>query len=92
MLVSSIARFEAISAMHKATNNIVNIHATTSDGVSNRAFGGEHSLEILHETDKKNSLDLLSNSLTYQLAYFQNKMLQKQQANELKSNRLNLLG
>ena len=92
MLVSSIARFNAISTMHNSANNIMNIHDRMTDSISNRAFGGEHSLEMLHEMDKRNSLDLLTNILTYQLAYFQNKMLEKQTANEVKSNRLNIFG
>lgn len=92
MLVSSIARFDALNTMNnsmfasmKASNNLMRL-------VQNGAtFGGEHDLAMLHEMDKRMTLDLATNGLLYKLAYFQEKMLAKMQADELKNNKVNYL-
>ena len=86
MLVSSIARFNAITQMNnsafgmmQASNNMM--HAANNT----HTFGGEHDLAMLNKMDKKLSLDLLTNKLTYKLAYLQDKMAQKHEKNEQKS-------
>lgn len=86
MLVSSIARFNAINQMNNSafgmmqtTNSMMN----ASNGKN--TFGGEHDLAMLNKMDKKLSLDLLTNKLTYKLAYLQEKMLNKHQDKETKS-------
>uniref|UniRef100_UPI004027652D hypothetical protein n=1 Tax=Candidatus Scatousia sp. TaxID=3085663 RepID=UPI004027652D len=66
MLVSSIARFNALHNMNNAAMNMMNA-ASSFTNVS--AFGGEHDLTMLHEKDKKLSLDLASNSLLYKISY-----------------------
>lgn len=81
MLVSSIARFSAISQMNnaalgqmQASNNMMN--------AAKNSFGGEHDLAMLNKMDKRLSMDLLTNKLTYKLAYLQEKMAKKHQDNE----------
>lgn len=83
MLVSSIARFNAINNMNNAAMNMMN---TMSSFTNLSAFGGEHDLTMLHEKDKKLSLDLASNSLLYKISYLQEKAEQKRQQQEVKRN------
>lgn len=83
MLVSSIARFNALHNMNNAAMNMMNA-ASSFTNVS--AFGGEHDLTMLHEKDKKLSLDLASNSLLYKLSYLQEKAAQKRHQQEVKRN------
>ena len=81
MLVSSIARFNALNTMNDAafaSTQISNIRNNTV-----HTFGGEHNLSMLNEMDKKMSLDLLTNNLLYKIAYLQEKMFAKQQKNKL---------
>ena len=87
MLVSSIARFEAINTMNnsmfqsmQASNNMMSL-------INNaHTFGGDFDLGFLHELDKRFSLDMATNGLLYKLAYYQEKMLAKLQKRELKQN------
>ncbi|HIS36168.1 TPA: hypothetical protein IAC10_06010 [Candidatus Scatousia excrementigallinarum] len=83
MLVSSIARFNAVNNMNNAAMNMMNA-ANSFTNLS--AFGGEHDLTMLHEKDKKLSLDLASNSLLYKISYLQEKAAQKRQQQEMKRN------
>ena len=82
MLVSSIARFEAINTMNntmfqsmQASNGMMNL-------VRNATFGGD--MNFLHEMDNRFALDFATNGLLYKLAYYQEKMLAKMQAYEFK--------
>ena len=52
--------------------------------LSNNTFGGENNLTMLHEMDKKLSLDLASNSLLYKLASLQEKLTKKHQNENIK--------
>ena len=83
MLVSSTARFNAVNNMNNAAMNMMNA-ANSFTNLS--AFGGEHDLTMLHEKDKKLSLDLASNSLLYKISYLQEKAAQKRQQQEMKRN------
>lgn len=83
MLVYSIARFNAVNNMNNAAMNMMNA-ANSFTNLS--AFGGEHDLTMLHEKDKKLSLDLASNSLLYKISYLQEKAAQKRQQQEMKRN------
>lgn len=83
MLVSSIARFNALHNMNNAAMNMMN---AANSFTNVRAFGGEHDLTMLHEKDKKLSLDLASNSLLYKISYLQEKAAQKRQQQEMKRN------
>ena len=80
MLVSSIARFDAIRTMNDAAFQSIQI----SNAMTNsRTFGGEHDLNMLHKLDNKLSLDLATNSLLYKIAYLQEKFFAKMQAKEI---------
>lgn len=91
MLVSSIARFNAINTMNNASFASMQASNSMINGLNNtHAFGGEHDLSMLNKMDKKNSLDLLTNKLLYNVAYLQEKMAAKHQNNQIKKS-LNVL-
>ncbi len=91
MLVSSIARFNAINNMNNAAMNMMSASNMAQNQVRH-TFGGEHDLSMLHEIDKKISLDLASNSLLYKVSALQEKALAKYQDNQIKQNKsLNIL-
>lgn len=82
MLVSSIARFNAVNTMNNAAFASTQIQNARVNAIQ-RTFGGEHNLSMLNEMDKKMSLDLLTNNLLYRVSYLQEKMAAKQQQNKL---------
>ena len=85
MLVSSIARFNAINTMNNAAMNMMNASSPFTNTMANmHTFGGEHDLNMLHNMDKKLSLDLASNSLLYKISYLQEKAARKRQETEAK--------
>ena len=89
MLVSSIAAFSAINTMNNSAYNMMNSSNSMMSLVRNAGtFGGEHNLSMLHEMDKRISLDLASNSLLYKLASLQEKWASKRQAQELERRKL----
>lgn len=91
MLVSSIARFNAINTMNNASFASMQASNSMINGLNNtHTFGGEHDLSMLNKMDKKNSLDLLTNKLLYNVAYLQEKMAAKHQGNQIKKS-LNVL-
>ncbi len=91
MLVSSIARFNAINTMNNASFASMQASNSMINGLNNtHTFGGEHDLSMLNKMDKKNSLDLLTNKLLYNVAYLQEKMAAKHQSNQIKKS-LNVL-
>ncbi len=91
MLVSSIARFNAINTMNNASFASMQTSNSIINGLNNtHTFGGEHDLSMLNKMDKKNSLDLLTNKLLYNIAYLQEKMAAKHQNNQVKKS-LNVL-
>lgn len=91
MLVSSIARFNAINTMNNASFASMQASNSMINGLNNtHTFGGEHDLSMLNKMDKKNSLDLLTNKLLYNVAYLQEKMAAKHQNNQIKKS-LNVL-
>ncbi len=91
MLVSSIARFNAINTMNNASFASMQTSNSMINGLNNtHTFGGEHDLSMLNKMDKKNSLDLLTNKLLYNIAYLQEKMAAKHQNNQVKKS-LNVL-
>lgn len=85
MLVSSIARFNAANTMNNAAFGIMQNYTQMSNAVSNNTFGGEHNLTMLHEMDKKLSLDLASNRLLYKIASLQEKLAKKHQEQNIKN-------
>lgn len=91
MLVSSIARFNAISTMNNAVFMSLNNANDMVNGINNtHAFGGEHDLSMLKQMDKKNSLNISTNSLIYKIACLQEKIATKYKSNETKKS-LNVL-
>ncbi len=91
MLVSSIARFNAINTMNNASFASMQASNSMINGLNNtHTFGGEHDLSMLNKMDKKNSLDLLTNKLLYNVAYLQEKIAAKHQHNQIKKS-LNVL-
>lgn len=85
MLVSSIARFNAMNNMNNVAMNMMNASSAFTNSLANmNTFGGEHDLNMLHEMDKQISLDLASNSLLYKISYLQEKAAKKRQDLEFK--------
>lgn len=94
MLVSSIARFNAISQMNTASMNMrksMGELGVSHGNIKNIVAGGEHSLELLQQMESKLSLDLASNNLLYKLAYLQEKTEAKKLEREFANNKLNLM-
>ena len=92
MLVSSIARFDAINTMNNASFAAMTASSNMISGINNaHAFGGEHDLRALNEMDKKFSLDLLTNKLLYKIASLQERIASKHEAIVAKKS-LNVLG
>ncbi len=91
MLVSSIVRFNAAQSMNNAAFGIMQTYNQMNNILSNHTFGGENDLTMLHEMDKKLSLDLASNSMLYKIASLQEKMAAKQQADDIKNGRFSVL-
>ena len=71
MLVSSIARFNAVQSMNNAALGIMQSYSKINSAVSNNAFGGDNKFSTLNEMDKTLSHDLASNKLLYKLALLQ---------------------
>lgn len=91
MLVSSIARFNATNNMNKASFASMQVVNSMANSLNNlHTFGGEHDLSMLNQMDKRNSLDLLTNKLLYNVSYLQEKMNAKHQSNNIKKS-LNIL-
>lgn len=84
MLVSSIARFNAARNMNSAAFGVMQSYNQMNNTLSNNTFGGENNLTMLHNMDKKLSLDLTSNSLLYKLASLQEKLANKHQNENVK--------
>lgn len=85
MLVSSIARFNAINTMSNAAFMSLDASNSMVNGINNtHAFGGEHDVAMLNKMDKKLSLDLLTNKFLYKMAYLQEKIANKHQTNKVK--------
>jgi hypothetical protein len=84
MLVSSIARLSAMNTMNSAAFATMQSTSNLYTAMHNaKTFGGEYDLSMLNQMDKNISQDLASNSLSYKIAYLQEKMLSKLQKNKL---------
>lgn len=86
MLVSSIAKFNAMNQMNNAAFAMMQNSNAMLNNANGHTFGGEHDLNMLNKMDKKLSLDLVTNKLLYQLSYLQEKMADKHQAAECRKN------
>ncbi len=88
MLVSSIARFEAVNTMNnamlqsmQASNNMINAIGDS------RTFGSIQDLSMLHKLDNRFSMTMLTNNLLYKISCLQEKMFSKMQADEFERNK-----
>lgn len=80
MLVSSIARFNALNSMNSAAMSFMQASDSMMNAAANaHPFGGEHDLSMLNKMDNKLNMDLSTNRLLYKVAYLQEKMAAKQQ-------------
>ena len=80
MLVSSIARFNALNTMNNAAFASMQISNSIMNAASNsHTFGGEHDLSMLNKMDKSLSLDLATNKFLYKMASIQEKFATKHQ-------------
>lgn len=89
MLVSSIARLNAIHQKHEAHRNIMNTHMRMGSMLrsmrlgAGSAFGG-YNMDALHAMDEKMQMDLEGNKLLYLFYSAWEKALAKQQQQEIK--------
>lgn len=78
MLVSSIARFNALNTMNNAAFASMQLSNSMLNAANNsHTFGGEHDLSMLNKIDKSLSLDLAANKLLYKMASLQEKLTNK---------------
>lgn len=85
MLVSSMARINAIQQRNLAQQNIMNTYMSMGTMLNNpNTFNGANSLDRLHAMDTQMELDLESNKLNYLFYSLWEKSLKQQQAKEIK--------
>ena len=90
MLVSSIARFQAVNTMNNAVFSSMQNSENMLSTVKNlHTFGGDY--ETLNDMDNRFSLAMITNSLLYKIAFLQEKMLAKMQKNEFERNKVNYI-
>ena len=92
MLVSSIARFDALNTMNNTafasmqlSNDMIKFahHGAT--------FGGEHDLSGFQDIYKNTSTGLATNGLLHKLAYYHEQMVRDLQADEIKKYKINFV-
>lgn len=92
MLVSSIARFEAMNTANNAAFASMQMQNNMLSAVNgSHTFGGENNLNLLHALDQKMSIGLATNSLLYKIATLQEKMFSKMHSEELKRNSIDYI-
>ena len=90
MLVSAIARFDAVNSMNNASFAMMQNSNSMMSAVRNlHAFGGDY--ESLNELDSRFSMAMLTNSLMYKIAYLQEKMFSKMQKDEFERNKVSYI-
>ena len=90
MLVSAIARFEAINTMNNASFASIQSTNNMMSAVRNlHTFGGDY--ESLNDMDNRFSMDMLTNSLMYKIASLQEKMFSKMQKDEFERNKVSYI-
>ena len=90
MLVSAIARFEAVNAMNNASFAMMQNQNNMMSAVHNlHTFGGDY--ESLNDLDNRFSMAMLTNSLMYKIAYLQEKMFSKMQKDEFERNKVSYI-
>ena len=90
MLVSAIARFEAVNAMNNASFAMMQNQNNMISAVRNlHTFGGDY--ESLNDLDNRFSMAMLTNSLMYKIASLQEKMFSKMQKDEFERNKVSYI-
>ena len=90
MLVSAIARFDAVNTMNNASFAMMQNSNNMMSAVRNlHTFGGDY--ESLNDLDNRFSMVMLTNSLMYKIAYLQEKMFAKKQKDEFERNKVNYI-
>lgn len=92
MLVSSIARFDALNSMSNAAFASMQLSNNMTKFAHNGAtFEGDSDLAALNGVDKRASISQATNGLLYKLAYYQEQMLRDMQADEIKKYKINFV-
>jgi len=92
MLVSMMARFNAINTMNNAQFASMQASNNMMRMVGNmHTFEGDNNLETLHEYDNKFSSDIATNSLLYRLAALQEKIFAKMYSDDLEKHKVNYI-
>ena len=91
MLVSSIARFDALNNMNNAAFASMQLSNNMMKFAHNRTFEGDSDLSALNKIDKRASISQATNGLLYKLAYYQEQMLRDMQADEIKKYKINFV-
>lgn len=89
MLVSSIARVNALQQRNLAQSNIMNTYMSMGSMMRNLnggTFNGMNDLRSLQAMDTQMQLDLENNKLNYLFYSLWEKSLKQQQAKEIKEN------
>ena len=90
MLVSAIARFEAVNTMNNASFASMQNSNSMMFSVRNlHTFGGDY--ESLNDMDNRFSIAMLTNSLMYKMAFLQEKMFSKMQKDEFERNKVSYI-
>lgn len=90
MLVSAIARFDAVNTMNNASFASMQNSNNMMSAVRNlHTFGGDY--ESLNDLDNRFSIAMLTNSLMYKIASLQEKMFSKMQKDEFERNKVNYI-
>lgn len=91
MLVSMMARFNAINTMNNAqfasmqtSNNMMRLIGNA------HTFGGDN-LDMIHDYENRMSINMATNSLLYKLASLQEKMFAKMHNDDLERNKINYI-
>lgn len=87
MLVSSIARMNAIHQRNQAEFNIMNNHIAMGAmmrNLSGNSFSTPQSLQALHYMDTQMQMDLETNKMNYLFYSLWEKSLKQQQSKEIK--------
>ena len=88
MLVSQIARFDAVNTMNSATFSAMqNSNSLMSFMNNSNTFNSDNNMGFIHELDKKFAQELANSSLLYKLASLQVQLADKIQ----KSSKLDFL-
>lgn len=90
MLVSLMARLNAISTMHNAQWAMMQNSRNMMQAARNLSFGG-YDMNTLHYLDTRFALNNAQNQTLYMIAAAQEKAAAKQMAQEVKNNKISYI-